>query len=64
MTTIFRSMLIFEIIQDGKVKTDAILDIPHRMSLEQFKDITDVARQLCPCRTERFAPGEYVDEVV
>jgi len=65
MTTTFRTTVIFEYVNgNDNVKTDAILEIPHRMPLEEFQKIMAIQRRFFPYRTARFMPGEYVDEVV
>jgi len=60
MTLIYRPIIVFQIQVKGQPKTDAILDITHRMSLDRLEKIMDIQRQFFPERTSYFT-GEYVD---
>jgi len=63
MTTTFRATIIFEIINgNGNPKTDAILEIPHRMHQDEFNKIMAIQRRFYPQRIPRPGPGIFVDE--
>jgi len=63
MTLTYRATIIFEIINgNGNPKTDAILEIPHRMPQDEFDKIMAIQRQFYPQRTAKPGPGIFVDE--